>query len=689
MKLLKGRNTHREKLSMAMCMLMGMRLGLIAGLWILAVEFAYSHFMLPYPIRFDGRLLVVYGIAVLGLATVGTLAGIVMRRRGRAVAAASIGVCLTVMILGLRLHDLSDAGLSLWTDGGLVVLAVVSAAIVSWIAAGIPDLGKRRAAPTVLLAGSIPAVVVAGKLLVNTADIPVSHPIPVALGLAAVWSLVWAVLYRAVVTQFLRPFVVVAMTWLIPVVVLLASGLDASVLPGTRAMARTPAADASGRPPIFWITIDTLRADHMSVNGYEIPTTPELEAFARQATVYTQCLAQAPSTSQSVPSLLAGLTPYRHGGVTDTRRLPDDVLLIPEMLRDRGYQTIGQSANPWVSEHYGIAQGFEEFRLYNTDNELIAYDLMKLAMRVAPFHIFRLREMLPSYAYKPIRPLVDDTLAFVAGRDASRPLFLYVQPVDPHGPYQPPQRYAWPAAANLRQADYVGYWDLKSGVTVSPGQLTGIVARYDSEISYSDAELGRLFRALKDGGLFDPALIVITSDHGEQFLEHNLWRHSNSLYQQLLHVPLIVKYPHQVSGTVVRDRVATVDIVPTILRALGDACEACDGRPLQERTPGSAEPIFSYLMDRHEVRPIIRSVVLGSWKLIRTDKDGAMTEELFDLEADPREIRDLRSAHPEVAARLGELITAYEAKAGPAPAAQAMTIQGADADRLRALGYIH
>src|SRR5205823_1977715 len=160
-------------------------------------------------------------------------------------------------------------------------------------------------------------------------------------------------------------------------------------------------------PPIIWVTIDTLRADHLSVYGYPVRTTPRLEEFARTATVYTACGSQAPSTWRSVPSMLSGLTPYRLGGVSETRRLSQD------------------------------------------------------------------------------------------------PLFPYLQPVDPHGPYQAPLHYVAGEGAGFTRADYVSYWALKTGVRLSPRQHDGLVALYDDAITYTDAELGRLCYRLRELDLFD------------------------------------------------------------------------------------------------------------------------------------------------------------------------------------------
>jgi arylsulfatase A-like enzyme len=333
-----------------------------------------------------------------------------------------------------------------------------------------------------------------------------------------------------------------------------------------------------------------------------------------------------------------------------------------------------------------MTQGFEEFRLYDTDNELIAYDAMKVATRLLPYETFKLRELLPPYSYVPISVLVDDAVDVLATRDPARPLFLYVQPVDPHGPYQAPKRFEDEATD---RDEYVGYWSLKTGFTVDDEQLEGLISRYDGEIRYVDSELGRLFGALKAQHLFDDALIIITSDHGEQFQEHGLWRHSNSLYQQLLHVPLIVKYPRQRSAVMVNRTVATIDIVPTILRVLGGQCTDCEGQPLQDAQTAQARPVFAYVMDRDNVRPIMRSVVDGGWKLIQRLDGAAMREELYRLDGDPKETRDLRAAHPEVAARLQHLLQRYETAAGPAPEADRIAIDESDIELLQALGYVN
>jgi arylsulfatase A-like enzyme len=667
----------------------GIKLGMLAGLWVLATELVYSRVLLPYPVRVEGQLLLFYGLVFAAIGLMAGIASLPLPQLGSGLPAAIVGGILTVLMLGLRLHDLSDTGIGQPMDAGLVLFALSVAAGVAWLASRIPADSVRRAAPTLLLAASVPAAVFATKLLVDTADIQVRHPVPVAFAIVGLVPLLLTQLYRITVARWIEPRRLVAAAWLAPLVVIAACALD--LYPGSagQTVASAEGASTPHLPPIIWITIDTLRADHMSVYGYPVHNTPNLEEFARGATVYTQCQAQSNTTAQSVPSLLGGITPYRHGGVSETRRLREDVKLLPEMLQDRGYQTVAQSANHWVSSRYGMAQGFEDFRLYNTDNELFLYDFMKLAMRLAPWEVFRLREHLPSYAYVPIATLLDDTNEILRTRDRARPLFLYLQPVDPHGPYQPPLRYVQTEGAAFGPDDYVSYWALKAGVTVSPRQHDAIVALYDGAIAYTDAQLGRMFDVLREFDLFDKSLIVITADHGEQFQDHGLWRHSNSLYQQLLHVPLLVKYPGQTTPKVVEDRVAAIDIVPTVLRLFGERCETCEGRPLQEAgTDQGSRPFFSYFMDHDEVRPVMRSVVADGWKLVRMLKNGVENEELYYIDTDPGDSYDLRATYPQVAVRLAGLINDYEAAAGPAPAADTISLRPAELERLKALGYV-
>ncbi|HKA03090.1 MAG TPA: sulfatase-like hydrolase/transferase, partial [Acidimicrobiales bacterium] len=221
-------------------------------------------------------------------------------------------------------------------------------------------------------------------------------------------------------------------------------------------------------------------------------------------------------------------------------------------------------------------------------------------------------------------------------------------------------------------------------------QLESLIAIYDGAVAYTDAELGRLFATLREKGLFDQAMIIVTADHGEQFFDHGLWRHSNSAYEPLLHVPLVIKYPGQKQGTIVSERVGGIDIMPTVLRQLGQGCATCEGRPLQTIGIGDGEspPLFTYLMGKDELRPMIRAVTAHGWKLIQTRRPNDASDKLFNVDRDPKEADDELVQHNDIAAYLAGLLDTYEAKAGPTLVAQAITLKPAETERLRALGYV-
>jgi arylsulfatase A-like enzyme len=282
------------------------------------------------------------------------------------------------------------------------------------------------------------------------------------------------------------------------------------------------------KPPIILIVLDTLRADHLGAYGYSRPTSPELDAFAASATLYEYAMSPAPWTPPAVASIFSGLYPTSHGMMPPkdretarkaSKRLPDEVLTLAERLKTSGYYTLGLSANPWISKTYGFAQGYDVFsnqvkaRAEEVTNRALA--LLKLAPQ------------------------------------GSSP-FLYVHYLDPHDPYDPP------APFRTMFAPAPGY----------PPKMATAIGRYDGEIRYLDQHLGRFFAELKAREMFDKSLIIIVGDHGEQFKEHGHHRHGFHLFNEEIHVPLIVKYPQQTQGKRVAHTVSSVDILPTVLAAL-------------------------------------------------------------------------------------------------------------------------
>jgi arylsulfatase A-like enzyme len=282
---------------------------------------------------------------------------------------------------------------------------------------------------------------------------------------------------------------------------------------------------APARPNVLVLLLDTTRADHLGALGYERDTSPNIDRLARENLLYTRAYTEAPWTPPSVATLFSGLWASSHGMMpsagTDTamQRLDEHVLTLAEILKSAGYKTAGISANPWISPEFGYDQGFDSYAVKHKE----AADVITDA------GLAKLDEL----------------------RAGGAPFFLYLHYLDPHRPYSLPKEYE-PYKGQLKSARF------------TPPMLK-FVNTYDAEIRYLDASLGRLFAQLKAKGLYDDLVIVLVSDHGEQFGEHGYSGHGWTLYDEELHVPLIVK-PGRIEKGRSSDRVVSmIDVLPTLL----------------------------------------------------------------------------------------------------------------------------
>jgi arylsulfatase A-like enzyme len=327
---------------------------------------------------------------------------------------------------------------------------------------------------------------------------------------------------------------------------------------GSRAFWGTPAittAEDTDAPLVVVYLVDTLRADHLSLYGYERDTSLELERFARDAVVFDQAIAPSSWTKPSVASLFTSLLPAQHRCVQFYTPLDRSFVTFAEMLQERGYGTGAVVTNELVlarEAHYD--QGFEYFA----------------------------RPPEPQSA----REVVDAALEYLTSR-RGLPTLLYLHTMDPHWPYAPPppfdRRYPPPPAPGRAAA---GPYDYEE-----PLDLDRIVAQYDGEVAYGDGEFGRFVRELEAQGLYERSLIVFLSDHGEEFLDHGDWMHGHTLFEELVRVPLVVKYPgNRHAGRRVARQVLLVDVLPTILAGRGrPSTSAAVGRPLEEAFAGGTD----------------------------------------------------------------------------------------------------
>ncbi len=430
-----------------------------------------------------------------------------------------------------------------------------------------------------------------------------------------------------------------------------------------------PAASA-GRPPnVVVYVIDTLRADHLGCHGYPRPTTPRIDGFAQSAVRFTHAVAQSSWTLPAVGSILTGRTPPAHGAVDPDHGLRADVATLAELLGGGGYVTAAFVTNYLGGAAFGLDRGFAVFRFYPERG----------ATRPAVY--------LPSdvLARRVVRWL---------DRRVRTPFFLYVHATDPHFPYLPAPRYARPflgravtVPAATRVVDAVRplhngreLWGTRPA-RIASGDLALLRDLYDGDVRAADAGFGRVLDALQARGLLDDTIVVLTSDHGEEFSEHGGVGHGQTLHGEVLHVPLLIRLPGgRDGGRVVDGLVQHVDILPTVLDLAGmPGPPGLDGRPAL--VPDEAAEAYAAL----RLGRFAQDAIVGDgWKTIRDlETPWPRRFVLFDTVQDPREQVDVSLTWPVLAA-----YGRARVRAAAAPRPVGPRIPEERVERLRALGYV-
>lgn len=430
------------------------------------------------------------------------------------------------------------------------------------------------------------------------------------------------------------------MPWVAVPCALLAAGYLVTREVGVRrAEAGLPQARAQA-PNVLLIVLDTVRARSLSLYGYERPTSPRLDAFARTGVRFDNAMAPAPWTLPTHASLFSGRLPKE---LTADWRSPLDRThaTLAEVLQQRGYMTVGDVANLlYTTSSTGLDRGFLRY----SDFPLSTATFMEQSWLVRPL-VGEVRRNLNAedmMVRKSGAEVTDRFLAWV-GERPQRPFFAFLNYFDAHAPYVPPPPYdtmfgkGGPMPDVLRRRQW------------SPDEIQRSLDAYEGSIAFMDAQLGRLFDELKRQGVLDNTIVIVTSDHGEQFGEHGLFDHANSLYRAVLHVPLVISYPGRVpAGLTVETPVSLVDLASTVLDLTGTAAGA--PAPLPGRTlashwdgapPAAGTPVFAEVSQGINTAawlPVSRgrmtSVVMNGWHYIR---NGDGTEELYDFAHDPAE----------------------------------------------------
>jgi arylsulfatase A-like enzyme len=433
------------------------------------------------------------------------------------------------------------------------------------------------------------------------------------------------------------------------------------------AIAKLPAA-APGSPNVLVVVIDTLRADHLPIYGYNRETSPHLDAIAKQGVTFEEAITPSPWTLGSHASLLTGRYPHEHGidhEVALDRKFPT----LPEIFDAHGYRTGGFSANLYYfARRTGLTRGFVHFEdyFYSVGDMFFRTLWGRVLNKYAPDNP-RFDEL---YARKRA-PQVNEELLNWVDQDRSRPFFAFINYFDVHEPYLPlhPYREMFYGASakeappspdqGIKRKEHPYLYRLSR---MSPQDFQHQIDAYDGGIYYVDEQIANLFAELQKRGLSQNTLVVITSDHGECLGDHGLLTHWNALYRELVHVPLVYYWPGKIpAGVRVNKTVSAASLPATVLQLAGIKTDVAFPIPSvaqlwqqPDLDPAWPEPLaeIGQNLDLPEVYPAyqgwLKAIVGPQWHLIVSEK---RPPELYDWTADPKELQNRATSGDEEAVK--------------------------------------
>jgi arylsulfatase A-like enzyme len=423
-------------------------------------------------------------------------------------------------------------------------------------------------------------------------------------------------------------------------------------------------------PNILLISIDSLRADHLHCYGYPRATSPNLDALAEEGARFETVISPTSWTLPAHMTLLTSLPPEKHGVITNHLRLASGIETIPQHLQRSGYATAGFVSTTYLDGLYGFSRGFDVYDDYTI-------------LRVAGA---KSRKAVTSGM------VADHAIRWVEQHSASspqQPFFLFLHFFDVHYDYNPPLPFARMFDGTYR-GPATGNVDLvRSGM--QQRDVDHVVALYDGEIAWVDWNVGRIVAALRAHGLLDNTIVAVTADHGEEFLDHGQSGHFKTLYDEVLRVPLIIRYPKRVAaGRRVAGQVRLMDVAPTLLSLAGVRLphsrvptEARGlGCLLKPDAPAKPTPLLPAFGDLKGEMASLRTADAKLIVDLRTHR-----EELYDLARDPYERHNIDAENEPKAEELRALLDRWRA-ATPASSTGEVELDPEEKESLKSLGYI-
>lgn len=394
------------------------------------------------------------------------------------------------------------------------------------------------------------------------------------------------------------------------------------------------------RPDIVLIVVDTLRADHLGVYGYPRETSPTLDRLAERGTLFDASWGAAPWTLPSIMSIMTSRYPSGHRVENDGLRLDPGIPTLAQTLEAGGYATGGFVSHIYVTGTFGFSRGFQRFEDFDLDDPE-----------------YRLEAGMEPDATR----VTDAALKWLADQ-GDRPVFLFVHFFDPHWPYESPDQFRALFPSDYRGELDAGYDSISRyqdpNIDMPPDYRAFLIDRYDGEIRYVDSEIARLLEGLRKAGRLDRSWITVTSDHGEEFKEHGSVGHGRNLYEEVVHVPLLIAAPATSAegpgGRRIETPVSGIDLFPTLIDLAGfergpPGLEGISLAPVLRPGNESVAPV-----DAGPGIVISETVRLNTYQKALRDGDRKLIQfmgqnrgELYDLSLDPGERNDLAGAHPE------------------------------------------
>ena len=429
---------------------------------------------------------------------------------------------------------------------------------------------------------------------------------------------------------------------------------------------------------ILLVTIDTLRADHLSCYGYERKTSPHIDKIAEKGIIFKNAIAPCSWTVPSMASLFTSVYPISHGvihgigyRINKTIHIQevfsDKLTTLAEILKAYGYTTFGVASNLHLSEKFGFARGFDYFKCL-------------------PFQGARLVNKNVYLWENEIKK--------------SNKFFIWIHYFDPHHPYSARkpwvEKYTSKELTQKLNLSKKSWFELLKFIPMfkeDPQALSNLIALYDSEINYVDFHLGKLIQKFE---LDKNTLVIITSDHGEEFLEHGFIGHGKNLYQETIHIPLIVKWPHSSKKEIVEKYVNLVDIMPTILhilnvispeQTLGKSFWKKKGLLFWLKKTLLRKDTPNYNFAELDTGSILKTIITPEWKYIYNYRD--KMEQLYNIKSDSKEVNNLIDKKTKQANQLKEQLFNWVLHSKKYPTKKNLfQLSPEEKEKLKGLGYI-